>query len=173
MNFIAKSKRIYLRELNKNDAVHFYEINNDPEVLEYTGDEAFKTINEAKEFLESYTNQYKQFQMGRWAVCLNSTNDMIGWCGLKFHPEENVVDVGYRFYKSQWNKGFATEATLLAIEYGFNKLNLNKIVAHAHEKNVASHKVALKAGLKLTKTIIYDNKPAKFYEITKATFLNN
>lgn len=173
MKLIAKSERLYLRELSVNDSIHFYKINMDPDVLKYTGDEPFKNLNEAKEFIKNYINQYKNYRMGRWAVCLNSTKEMIGWCGLKFRPENNFVDVGYRFYKTQWNKGYATEATLLALKYGFNELNLNEIVAHVHYDNNASHNVVLKSGLKFTKSIIYDNKPARFYRITKSEFLNN
>lgn len=172
MKFIAKSKRLYLRELNINDAIHFYKINSDTDVLEYTGDKPFKTIKEAKDFLKKYIYQYEKYQMGRWAVCLNSSKCMIGWCGLKFHPHNKLADIGYRFYKSQWNKGYATEATSLALNYGFNDLKLEKIVAHVHDKNKASHNVVLKAGLKFTKNIIYDSIPASFYEITKSDFLN-
>lgn len=171
MKLIAKSERIYLREFTTSDALSVYNLNSDFEVLKYTGDEPFKDIDDAHIFLTNYLKQYQNYKMGRWAICLNNTNNMIGWCGLKFHPKENLVDVGYRLFKNQWNKGYATEATLLALEYGFNKLKLKEIVAHVHEKNTASHKVALKAGLKFYKNIIYDNKPARFYTITKLQYL--
>ena len=38
MKLIAKSERIYLRELTVSDALPFYNLNNDIEVLKYTGD---------------------------------------------------------------------------------------------------------------------------------------
>jgi ribosomal-protein-alanine N-acetyltransferase len=172
MKLIAQSERIYLRELNTSDALSFYNLNIDFEVLKYTGDEPFKDIEDVKIFLKKYVKQYENYKMGRWAICLNNTHKMIGWCGLKYHPKEKLADIGYRLLKTQWNKGYATEATQLALEYGFNKLNLKEIIAHVHEKNNASHKVILKAGLKYYKTIIYDNKPARFYTITKLQYLN-
>ena len=79
--------------------------------------------------------------MGRWAICLNNTYKMIGWCGLKYHPKEKLVDIGYRLFKNKWNKGYATEATQLALNYGFKKLNLKENVAHVNKENNVSHKV--------------------------------
>ena len=172
MKLIAKSERIYLRELNTDDAEVFYLINLNLEVLKFTGDKPFSNIEEAKDFLYNYLNQYKKYKMGRWAICLNSSNKMIGWCGLKFHPIQKIVDIGFRLFKSEWNKGYATEATKLALDYGFRKLNINKIVAHVQDNNIASLKVIIKSGLTFSKNIMYDNYPAKLYLITKRGYLN-
>lgn len=171
MKLIAKTNRLYLRELTIEDAIHFFEINNDIKVLKFTGDDPFESIEAAKSFLKVYKSNYIDYKMGRWAVCLNDTNEMIGWCGLKYHPKENLVDIGYRFYQKHWHKGYATEATKAAIHYGFDILKLDRIVAHVHKNNIGSHKVALKAGLHFVKDFIYDGKPAKFYEISKTDYI--
>lgn len=170
MKLITKTNRLYLRELTIDDAIHFFEMNNDDTVIRYTGDVPFASIDAAKTFLDAYQVNYRDYKMGRWAVCLNTTNEMIGWCGLKYHTQENLVDVGYRFYQAHWGNGYATEATKAALEYGFHVLKLERIVAHVHKDNIASHKVVLKAGLSFVKDFVYDNKPAKFYEITKAFY---
>ena len=169
MKLIAKTNRLYLRELTIDDAEHFFEINNDKDVIRYTGDLPFTSLKAAKDFLKAYIHNYTMYKMGRWAVCLNTTHEMVGWCGLKYHPEEDLVDVGYRFYQKHWNKGYATEATKAAINYGFEVLKLDRIVAHVHQDNIGSHKVALKAGLHFVKDFIYENNPAKFYEIIKTS----
>ncbi|MBT8260552.1 MAG: GNAT family N-acetyltransferase [Bacteroidia bacterium] len=168
---MAKSKRLYLRELNINDAENFYKLNLDPEVLKYTGDKPFINIEEANNFLKEYVNQYKKYKMGRWAICLNDTNKMIGWCGLKYHPKQKYVDIGFRLFKKHWNKGYATEASLLALDYGFNTLENNKIVAHVYNENVASQKVVLKTGMTFSKNINYDKKLAKLFSISKTEYL--
>ena len=166
MNKIISTKRLYLREIIIDDYIHFYNLNKDKEVLKYTGDIPFANKDEAKLFLSNYLKQYSLYKMGRWAVCLKSDNTFLGWCGLKFHPKEKIVDVGYRFYKKYWNKGYATEATKASLQYGFETLKLKSIIAHVHKENTASHKVALKSGLKFIKDFIYDDKPAKLYKIT-------
>ena len=92
---------------------------------------------------------------------------MIGWCGLKYHPESQLVDLGYRLYRTQWGKGYATEAARLSIQYGFETLRLKRIVAHVHRDNVASHQVALKCGMIFKKDFLYEGQPARLYEIRR------
>jgi hypothetical protein len=41
-------------------------------------------------------------------------------------PELNEIDLGYRFKKESWGKGFATEAAFASLEYGFSKLELKQ-----------------------------------------------
>ena len=168
---ILSTDRLYLRELIEEDAIHFFKINNDPECIKYTGDIPFESLDAARIFLKNYLRNYKDHKMGRWAVCLKTTNDFIGWCGLKYHSDDQIVDVGYRFYKKHWNAGYATEATKASLAYGFNSLELDKIVAHVHVDNNASHRVALKSGLVYIKDFDYDGTPAKFYEIKKIDYL--
>lgn len=170
---IISTDRLILRELTENDAIHFYNINSDPDCIAYTGDIPFESIEVASVFIKSYKNQYKEFGMGRWAVCLKDTNDFLGWCGLKYHPENEIVDVGYRFYRKYWGNGYATESCQACLAYGFDQLNLDRIVAHVHVDNESSHRVALKSGLKYVKDFIYDGQPAKLYHITKNEYLTN
>ena len=172
MKLITETDRLYLRELTVEDAIHFFQLNDNPEVLKYTGDKPFESVTEAHDFLESYINQYQQFKMGRWAVCLKKDNLFVGWCGLKYHVDDDIVDVGYRFYKNYWNKGFATEACKASIKYGFEELDLKVIYAHVHINNIASHRVAIKSGLAFVRDFTYDDQPAKLYKIHQKDYLN-
>jgi len=165
MKIILKTKRLYLREFIPSDGFHFYVLNNDKEVLKYTGDIPFLTEKEALKFIENY-NEYKKNGFGRWAVCLKENHEFIGWCGLK--RVNDVVDLGFRFYKTYWNNGYATEASKACIIYGFKSLKLDKIVARAYEKNKASIKVIQKCNLKFQKKIIYDNVPAVLFNISNS-----
>ncbi len=164
MKIITKTQRLYLREFTLEDAFHFYQLNLDKAVLKYTGDQAFKSVTEAKTFLLKY-NQYQLYNMGRWAVCNLKTNAFLGWCGLKYHPNKDLVEIGYRFYKNHWNKGYATESAKAAIQYGFDVLKLKTIYAHVHVDNLASHKVITKCGLNYIDQITHDNMPSSLYKI--------
>lgn len=164
MKIITQTDRLYLREFTKNDATHFFEMNKDPDVIMYTGDGPFDSLEAATNFLKNYQDYVKN-NMGRWAVCLRDTDEFLGWCGLKYHPEENMVEVGYRFYKKNWNKGYATESAKASIDYGFKLLKLKEIYAHAHIENFNSHKVIEKCGLKFIKQFNYDGIPANLYKI--------
>jgi [ribosomal protein S5]-alanine N-acetyltransferase len=164
MKPIIETQRCYLRELTVDDAQSFYDLNADPEVVKYTGDKAFENVTEAKNFLENY-NQYKLYGYGRWAVIDKQSGDFLGWCGLKYSPELNEVDLGFRFFRKHWNKGYATETAKACIEYGFSKLNLNKIVGRAMEANVGSVKVLEKTGMAFVGKFEFELHPGVLYEI--------
>lgn len=166
MKFIIETERLFLREFILDDAKNFYQLNLNPNVIRYTGNTAFKSINEAKSFLENY-NDYKTNGYGRWAVINKSNNEFIGWCGLKYDKLENETDIGFRFFEEEWNKGYATESATACLQYGFEVLKLNRIIGRAMEENKASIKVLEKIGLQFEKKSLLDNKQAVIYKIEK------
>jgi RimJ/RimL family protein N-acetyltransferase len=162
MKIILETERLLLREFTPKDGFHFYHLNNDPDVVKYTGNSAFSSLEEANKFILNY-NDYKLNGFGRWAVLLKDTNEFLGWCGLKFEEEKNEIDLGFRFYKKYWRKGYATESAIACVNYGFNKLKLKEIVGRAYLENKASISVLKKCGLIFVENFIYDNKNAVKY----------
>ncbi|MEO1257813.1 MAG: GNAT family N-acetyltransferase [Bacteroidota bacterium] len=156
---ILETNRLIIRELNVGDAGYFYELNKDPLVIQYTGDVAFESEKAAKLFLEKYpANNYLKYNCGRWAVILKSTNEWLGWCGIKYMPAYKEYDIGYRFYRKYWGHGYATESALACLQYGFAELKLNEIVGHAMKENIASIKVLEKIGMEYVKDYLMDDK---------------
>ena len=82
-----------------------------------------------------------------WAVELKDTSQFVGAAGLVFHDDSEEVEVGYRFMKEHWGKGYATEAASALVKYGFEKLGLKKIVSFAHVDNRGSTRVMEKIGM--------------------------
>ena len=162
---ILETERLILRELNSGDALDFFKLNNDPLVIKYTGDVAFKDEYEAKEFLDNYPkSNYVKYSCGRWGVILKENNEWLGWCGLKYLPAGNEYDIGYRFYRKNWNKGYATESARACLQYGFKKMKLDRIVGHAMKGNLASIRVFEKIDMQYVKDILMDEKyPAVLY----------
>jgi ribosomal-protein-alanine N-acetyltransferase len=126
----------YSRNLTPKDADNFFNLNLDQEVLIYTGDKPFQTVEETKTFLEQY-DQYEKYGVERLAVIEKRTNEFIGWCGLKFSPDLDEYDIGFRFHRQNWNKVLATETAKKCLEFGFDNLDLKEIVERAMKKNKA------------------------------------
>lgn len=164
MKTILQTPRLILREFHIDDAEQFYKLNLNPNVIQFTGDESFKNIEEAENFLKNY-NDYERNGYGRWAVISKETGEFIGWCGLKF--DGNETDIGFRFFEEFWNKGFATESAKACIDFGFQELGLNEIVGRAMKENVASHKVLEKIGLEFSHEIEKENHKWVIYKIQK------
>jgi RimJ/RimL family protein N-acetyltransferase len=150
------------------DAQAFYTMNSDPEVIKYTGDKAFESPEEAHAFITAYSH-YEQYGYGRWAICLKPQGDFIGFCGLKFHPEPGITEVGYRLQKKYWGQGIATEAATASIHYGFDNLGLSKIYAHVDAKNLASARVLIKCGMHFVGNDVHQGAPIRLYLIEKPT----
>src|SRR5690606_1427647 len=123
-----------------------FKLNSDPEVIQYTGDAAFDSVQEAHRFLSNY-DHYRKYGIGRWGVISKENEQFLGWCGLKYSADVDEYDIGFRFFREQWNKGYATEAGKACVDFGFDKLNLNMIVGRPMKMNVSSIKVLTKIGL--------------------------
>ena len=162
---IAETNRLILRELTPEDAQFAFELNSNPEVLKYTGDEPFDSVEEARGFLENYSD-YQRNGFGRWGVVLKETGKLIGWCGLKRDRETGEVDLGYRFYRENWNKGFATEASVACLEIGKTKFGLRQVIARARKENPASYKVMEKLGFTFEKEYSEGGESWVLYAIT-------
>ncbi|MBL0307808.1 MAG: GNAT family N-acetyltransferase [Chitinophagaceae bacterium] len=164
MNVIIETDRLLLRTFTTDDARLIYELNADPDVTLYTGDPV-SDLSHAQQVLDQVIlPQYALYNHGRWAVHVKPTLEFIGWCGLKNRPERNEIDLGYRYLKSAWGKGYATEAAFACIKYGFEKLGLYRIVGRAMPGNVASLRVLEKCQMTYIGEEIVDGHPAKTYE---------
>ena len=166
MDAVIETNRLLLRPFTEDDASLLYELNLDPEVIRYTHD-PIADVEHAKQVLnEVMLPQYSLYDHGRWAVHLRSNHEFMGWCGLKYLSETNEVDLGYRLMKKFWGKGYATEAALACIEYGFNTLNLPVIIGRALPGNLASIKVLEKCGMKYLHDEVMHGYLHKTYQVT-------
>ena len=163
---ILETARLFLREITPEDAQFAYDLNLDPDVIRYTGDSAFTSVSDARSFLEKY-DHYTKYGFGRWAVADKNSHELLGWCGLKYTPENDEHDVGYRFFKRNWNRGYATESAKACVDYGFTSLGLQTIVGRAMRENLASIKVLQKAGLHYWKDDKCGGEDGVIYRITQ------
>lgn len=169
MNIILETKRLILREFDISDTEKLFELNADPEVIQYTGDEAFGSVENTESFLKNY-GDYKKNGFGRWSVLLKSNMEFIGWCGLKLN-EEGFVDIGFRYLKKYWNKGFATEAAKACLNYGFNHLDISEIVGRVAQDNLASIRVLEKMNMTYwKKDECHGINNALYYRMNKVEF---
>ena len=166
MNVIFETERLVFRPFEPGEGQLIYSLNEDPEITRYTGDPV-RDLDHAEEILrEVILPQYSLYNHGRWAVHTKPGMEFIGWCGLKYRPELDEIDLGYRFMKQAWGKGYATEAAMASIKYGFEQLGMKRIVGRAMPGNIASIKVLEKCGMKFIGEELVDEHPALTYELT-------
>lgn len=162
---MLETPRLLLREFLPEDAAGFFELNNDPEVLQYTGDDPFRDPAEAAAFIATY-DQYQRYGYGRWTVLRKTDNAYLGFCGLRYSPELNETDLGFRIRRADWNRGYATEAARACVDHAFRELGLYRLVGRARRENAASIRVLEKLGFQYWKDFSFDGHPGVYYQLT-------
>lgn len=156
--------RLRHRAFTVDDVEAFFALNGNPEVMRWTGEPPLTSLEAAREAIVSYPD-FDTRGYGRWACVLKETGAVIGFCGLKYLPDLDAVDVGYRFLPRFWGRGLATEACTASLNFGFNTLKLPEIIGLVLPDNVASIRVLEKAGMKSDGEILYDGIPVLRYVI--------
>ncbi len=162
-----QTERILLRPWELKDAPGLLELNTDPEVMRFTGDAPFQNLDEAIRLIESY-DQFSRYRMGRFTLINKISNEYMGWCGLNYDAESGETDLGFRLIKKFRGQGYATEASVSCLEYGFRSLELRKIIGRAVKENKASIAVLQGVGMKFEKNFTAHGSLCEQYSITLA-----
>ena len=84
--------------------------------------------------------------------------------------DNTSVELGYTLDKPFWNMGLATEASREILKYGFEQVGLERIVAIAKPKNIASQRVMQLVGMKYEKNAHYYNTDVVYYALSRADY---
>ena len=159
-----ETDRLVHRAFTAGDAQAFFALNSNPQVMRFTGEPALASLSAAQRAIAHYPD-FRTVGFGRWACVLKETQAVIGFCGLKYLADFDVVDVGYRFLPEYWGRGLATEACCASLQFGFSELGLNNIVGFVLPENIASIRVLEKVGMQSDGEVLYDNLRALRYVI--------
>lgn len=142
-----ETERLILREIGPKDAHALFEIFSDPEVTITTDIYPLKSLAEADIMIEFMTNQFNYKSGLRWGISLKGEDKVVGTCGYNFFDERSRRgEIGYDLARPLWGKGIVTEAVSAIVQFGFDKIRLNRIEATTNLYNVASMKVLGKLG---------------------------
>jgi [ribosomal protein S5]-alanine N-acetyltransferase len=154
MDLILETERLILRPFELSDAEAFFKMDNNPEVHNYLWQKPIKNIKQVIDYIKMVQKQYDERGIGRFSTIIKETGELIGWTGIKFvndHVENgntNFYDYGYRLNEKFWNKGYATEASIAWLKYGFEEMKIDKMNAYTHFENGASNHILQKVGMK-------------------------
>ena len=167
---IIESERLLLRKFSLNDIEAVYQFNSNVELHRYTGDEIINSRQRAEQTIKDiWLKDYTNYGYGRWALIYKPENKIIGFAGLKYLAEIGETDIGYRILPQYWGKGLVSEISKQIILYGFNELNLKRIIGIAMPENIASCKVLEKIGFSFYKEDGYhgDDNTYNWYKIDR------
>ena len=140
-----KGSLVYLRALEEKDLHgNYFQWLNDEDVCRHNSHAVFpNTESGMKDFLESQHNSKNKIVL---AIVDIQTDKHIGNISLQnvdwvSRTAEYAILMGEKKY---WGKGYSTEASLIICDYGFTKLNLNRIYCGTSEVNIGMQKLAEK-----------------------------
>lgn len=146
---VIKTDRLVLRTWCEEDLEHFAKMNADPRVMEF-----FPSVRSFEESKDEFTLIQEGFSSdgwGLWVASLIGSDKFMGFIGIKkigyqthFTP---AVEIGWRLAYEYWGQGYATEGAKAALEYGFENVKLDEIVAMTAKQNIRSQNVMEKIGM--------------------------
>ncbi|MCC1485449.1 GNAT family N-acetyltransferase [Winogradskyella immobilis] len=174
--FKIETKRLILRHLTHSDVNGMFELDSNPIVHKYLGNNPITTLKEAEKNIRSNIRQHKERGIARWATIEKSSGEFVGWSGLRLNSDltynnrTNFYDIGYRFIPRYWGKGYATESSIVALDYFFNTMKKDILFGIAETTNIASNKILRRIGLKFINDFKIDGIDAKWYELKKEDY---
>jgi ribosomal-protein-alanine N-acetyltransferase len=112
--------------------------------------EAYKTIEESREWLEERLSERGRTEAQYWAFTLRDLGaTAIGSCCLwSFEWSSRRAEIGYELKRAYWGKGIMSEGIPPILGYAFRKLGLHRIEACPFADNAASRRLLLRLGFK-------------------------
>jgi RimJ/RimL family protein N-acetyltransferase len=169
MTVILETPRLLLRHLVMSDLDALFAFYSDPEVTRYIPD-APRNYEETRQELEWFMNGHPKFpELGLWATIHKETNQFIGRCGLIpwSIDGQNDVEVAFALAKAYWGQGLATEVAQALVRYGFEQLQLRRLICLIDHDNQGSIRVATKIGMKFEREAKDEYGPFLIYSMSK------
>ncbi|WP_093851089.1 GNAT family N-acetyltransferase [Streptomyces pini] len=170
--------RLLLRRWRDCDLGPWAAMNADPEVREHLGDVLNREQSDASVAL--FQADFDRRGYGWWAVEVQATGEFIGFAGLD-EVDDGMpftgVEIGWRLARSAWGRGYATEAALTVLAYGFDTLELPEVLAVTTATNLRSQAVMRRIGMTRDPADDFDDpaapegplRPNVLYRIARGT----
>jgi RimJ/RimL family protein N-acetyltransferase len=164
-----QTERLSLRRLTLEDADLMLAVWNDPAFYKYVGDRGIRTREQAQEAMAAGALQlYENYGYGPFRVALRESDQPIGICGLFRREGFDDPDIGWSVLPDHGGKGFAFEAGTAVLNYAFEELALNYVVAFISAENMPSIGLAKKLGLRYERMtrMVGDEEDVCLYSMT-------
>jgi ribosomal-protein-alanine N-acetyltransferase len=143
---VLTGPRVTLREFRSDDLDASLTVVGDPEVTHWLSFDT-KTRDEQAERLAQDVERAKQDPRPDYYLAIANDDDLlIGFVriGLLAHQ---AGELGYAIRRQDWGKGYASEASKLMLDLGFDTLRLHRIQAACGPDNLASQRLLARIGM--------------------------
>ena len=142
---IIKTNRLILRELEDKDSKDLFSILSSENVTKYYGMFPMKDVSQAEQLILKFKDSFEADTSIRWGIELKCSGQIIGTCGFhNWNKRHFRAEIGYELGEEFWKYGYAKEAVLAILDYGFNNMGLERIEALTYPENIVSKNMLIK-----------------------------
>lgn len=148
-----KTKRLIFRQITPTDIQNIYKGLSNPKVIKYYGI-SFDSLEATEEQMIWYRDLEQNETGIWWAICSLDNNVFYGAGGFNnLNKEHKKAEIGFWLLPEFWGQGFMQEAFPLICDYGFNKLDLNRIEGFVDSENTNCKKAVERLNFKFEGTM--------------------
>ncbi|MFG1478219.1 GNAT family N-acetyltransferase [Xanthobacter sp. V4C-4] len=145
----APGPRVRLRHWRPADRDALWRMQSDPRVMEFLMPVPDRAASDAA--ADRIARHFADHGFGLWVVEVPGVTAFAGYAGLVHVPYTApftpAVEIGWRFLSAHWGQGYATEAARQCLAFGFERLELDTIVAITVPANRRSRAVMERLGM--------------------------
>jgi ribosomal-protein-alanine N-acetyltransferase len=168
MSLVLETQRLILKPILEQDVNTLHNIFINPYVRRYLCDDIIFSLGKTEEMIKESQKLFDEQKLGLWFIETKSEEEIIGFVGLWYFFEENQPQLAYALLPKATKQGYATEAATKILEYSFNELGYDYLIASSDKPNVESHQVAKRLGMKEVEEKIINKNPTLFFRIEKS-----
>ena len=140
-----ETNRLHLRWLVDADWPMIRYLRSDKEVNKFVKRQSAETKEKALAFIAKTINDINKGQLYQWSISTKISPTMIGnICLWNFSPDYKTAEMGYDLSPEFQGQGIMNEAMKAVLNFGFNKLHLDKIEAFTNYQNESSKRLLMK-----------------------------
>jgi ribosomal-protein-alanine N-acetyltransferase len=128
-----------LREIVMENSEDLLKLRSDIDAMKYIDRPIPKSISEMHELVTKIQEGVKNNTAVAWGISLIHKNELIGT--MSYHRidlQNHRAEIGYLLNPKYWKTGLMSEAMVVTLDFGFNKMNLHSIEANVNPNNNAS-----------------------------------
>lgn len=165
-----ETSRLLFRRPTEMDTLIISNLWKDEQVRTFLGGIVLNNVINEK--ITAIQHHWDQYQFGFFVVVGKNNKEIIGVCG-PHHSEEENIEISYMFFPQFWGKGFAQESVKSVINYCFQVLNIEKLIAITQEANLRSCRLLEKIGMKHTNSFERFDAIQRKYKVLKNEWQKN
>lgn len=139
------TERLVLRGWQAADLEPYAAMNADPETMRYL-DGTFG-MGGTERLVTHLIGMWVIRGHGMWAVEDRATGEFLGRAGTYFADGWPGVEVAVSIHRDRWGQGLGTEAITAALQFGFDRLDVDELITATHQQNAGMNAIALRLGM--------------------------